>query len=351
MSEHNAASGRADLSPHTSSVWLPAGTQRIVLIDGTAPPYFSDGGPTVVEVGFDPAGEVVARIDGDTLGEFDGESSAQLSPSLRQLESRGLIALAHGVFATVNGSPAVTVHADPLGASLALSDTELEEHTHPTTDPFPATETFAADEEAEAAALAADAEAATVGGSTAVRRFPRNRNLQAVAVLASALVIGVVGLIGYYYGAQEHGREMTAFMNSKGESTPNKHFPAAPASTSAQMTTNSATGSQPASPSAPTASNAENDNAASGSTHRHAGEPAPAPHAPAANAPAPAPAPGPAPAPAPHAPAQPAPEQAPVPEAAPNQAPIPAPAPPPTGDAGGAFDDVPPLQPILELRW
>ena len=61
MSEHNAASGRADLSPHTSSVWLPAGTQRTVLIDGTAPPYFSTGSPTVVEVGFDPAGEVVAR--------------------------------------------------------------------------------------------------------------------------------------------------------------------------------------------------------------------------------------------------------------------------------------------------
>lgn len=350
MSEHNAASGRADLSPHTSSVWLPAGTQRTVLIDGTAPPYFSTGSPTVVEVGFDPAGEVVARIDGDTLGDFDGEDSAQLSPSLRQLESRGLIALAHGVFATVNGIPAVTVHADPLGASLALPDTELEEHTHPTTDPFPTTETFAADKEAEAAALAADAEAATAGGSTAVPRFPRNRNLQAVAVLASALVIGVVGLIGYYYSAQEHGREMTAFMNSKGESTPSKHSPTAPGSTSAHTSTHSATESQPAGFSAPTTSDAENDLVPSGPTHRDAGEPAPAPQAPAANAPAPAPAPapGPAPAPAPHAPAQPAPAQAPVPEAAPNQTPAPAPAPPP---AGGAFDDVPPLQPILELRW
>ena len=115
MSEHDAASDRADLTPHTNNVWLPAGTERTVLLSGATTPVSSpDGAPAVVEVGFDPAGDVVARMDGDVLGEFDAETSADLSPSLRLLEARGLVALAHGSFTTVDGQPVLTV----LGYSI-----------------------------------------------------------------------------------------------------------------------------------------------------------------------------------------------------------------------------------------
>lgn len=76
MSEHDAAGSRAGQSPHTSSVWLPAGTQRTVLIDASPAPFPSyDGTPAVVEVCFDPAGDVVARMDGEILGAFDAEAS------------------------------------------------------------------------------------------------------------------------------------------------------------------------------------------------------------------------------------------------------------------------------------
>ena len=43
MSEHDAAGSRSDLPPRTSSVWLPAGTQRTVLIDA-AGAHIDDAG-------------------------------------------------------------------------------------------------------------------------------------------------------------------------------------------------------------------------------------------------------------------------------------------------------------------
>lgn len=348
MTKHDAASGRADLSAHTNSVWLPAGTQRTVLIDAAATPsLFSESGSVVVEVGFDPAGEVVASIDGDTLGEFDGESSAQLSPSLRQLESRGLVALAHGFFTVVDDAPAVTVHADPLGILPAPDETGPGAQTHPVTDPFLATESFAADEEAEASARAADEAAAGSVGTTAVRRKPQSRSLQAAAVLASALAIGLVGVVGFYYGAHERGQELTAYMNSKGHSTQSEH----PATSAKSATPVSSTSSEPdttgpvSSPAPSTGVEPSDERASSGrGEYNGQGRSGPAPGAAqpsAVNAPPPVPAP----APAPPAPAVPAPNPAPAP--APNEAPLPA---PPQGEVGGT-DDVPPLQPILELRW
>ncbi|SIS38843.1 hypothetical protein SAMN05444817_101165 [Corynebacterium appendicis CIP 107643] len=85
MSEHDAAGSRAGLSPHASSVWLPVGTQRTVLIDASPTPFpSSDGTPAVVEVCFDPAGDVVARMDGEILGAFDAEASAALRKSPRR---------------------------------------------------------------------------------------------------------------------------------------------------------------------------------------------------------------------------------------------------------------------------
>ena len=145
MSEHNAADGRADLSPHTSSVWLPAGTQRTVLIDAAPCP---DGSPAVVEICFDSAGDVVARMDGDVLGHFDAEASADLSPSLRLLEARGLVALARGSFTTVDDQPALTIHADPLGAPRSRANS-----ADAPTESLPIADSFAADQEAEALSL------------------------------------------------------------------------------------------------------------------------------------------------------------------------------------------------------
>lgn len=355
MTKHDADSGRADLSPRTNSVWLPAGAKHTVLIDAAAyPSFFSEGGPAVVEVGFDPAGDVVARVDGETLGEFDGESSAQLSPSLRQLESRGLVALAHGSFTTVDGAPAVTVYADPLGAPPAPTGTESAESTHPDTDPIPSTEPFAADREAEAAALAADAVMTSGGGTTTARRFPRNRNLQAVAILASALAIGFVGVVGYYYGAHEHDGEMTAFMNSADDSTAGTRTTlrsSAPATATGSTETTKA--SQPVSAPPPPASQTQDTGTSPGSDqHTGGGDWAPStPQPPAAHVPAP----NQAPAPAPPAPA--------APDPGPHQAPAPGPAPyhpeggtdtgvdSGVGRAGGASDDLPPPQPIFELQW
>lgn len=342
MTKHEADNGRADLSPHTNSVWLPSGTQRTVLIDDT-PALFTDGNPVVVEVGFDPAGDVVAKIDGDVLGAFDAETSAELSPSLRLLETRGLVALAHGAFTTKGGEPAVTVHADPLGAPRART---AADNTHVPTDPFPVTEPFAADKAAEAAARAADESAGTPAGSTAVLEAPRSRNMQAVAVLSSALAIGLVGLIGYYYGVVEHGREITAFINSDDKtSSSQKETSSAPA-TSTQSTSSTS----------PASSTVTTSTSSSGATSSEVSPVQQSPAEPAAPAPAPAPGPGPAAQPEPgNAPAPthaPAPAPAPAPE--PNPAPAPAPAPsgngvPPDNDSGGG--NAPQPRPIFELQW
>lgn len=303
MSEHDAAGSRSDLPPRTSSVWLPAGTQRTVLIDASPTPFpSSDGTPAVVEVCFDPAGDAVARMGGEILGAFDAEASAALSPSLRLLEARGLVAVAHGVFTTVNGQPAVTVHADPLGTPRTRQ--------HPVdvpTDPFPATEPFAADKEAEAAALAADASAHTTGGSTVVRSKPQNRNPQVVAILGTALSIGLVGVLGFSYGARENGREMSAFTSSTNGTI-------ASSSVVTSLTSATESSSPPSSPSseAPTSSSFSSESPSEG-----AGE--------SVRAPEPAPNPNPAPPPAP----------------------VPAPG---DGDGGGV-DNAPQPQPIFELRW
>lgn len=339
MSEHDAAGSRADQPPHTSSVWLPAGTQRTVLIDASTAPFpSSDGTPAVVEVCFDPAGDVVARMDGEILGAFDAEASAALSPSLRLLEARGLVAVAHGAFTTVDGQPALTVHADPLGSPRTRS--------HPVdvpTDPFPATEPFAADKEAEAAALAADASATTSGGSTVARSKPQSRNLQTVAILGTALIIGAVGVLGFSYGVRENGREMSAFT-----SFTDGTIASSSVVTSLTPATESSSPSSSPSSEEPTTSTSQDD-----SRSEDADEPSPAPAPEPAPAPNPAPnhnpAPAPAPAPAPNPNPAPAPEPAPAP--APNPAPAPAPAPAPDGGNGGGGGNAPQPRPIFELQW
>lgn len=339
MSEHDAAGSRADLSPHTSSVWLPAGTQRTVLIDVSPAPFpSSDGTPAVVEVCFDPAGDVVARMDGEVLGAFDAEASAALSPSLRLLEARGLVAVAHGAFTTVDGQPALTVHADPLGSPRT--------RPHPVdvpTDPFPVTEPFAADKEAEAAALAADASSTRANGSTVARPKSQSRNLQVVAILGTALIIGAVGVLGFSYGVRENGREMSAFTSSTDGTI-------ASSSVVTSLTSATESSSPSSSPSSeePTTSTSQDE-----SRSEEPNEPAPAPE-PAPNQdpnPAPAPNPNPAPAPAPAPNPAPAPAPNPNPAPAPNQAPAPAPAPAPEGGNGGGGGDAPQPRPIFELQW
>lgn len=336
MSEHNAADGRADLSPHTSSVWLPAGTQRTVLIDAAPCP---DGSPAVVEICFDSAGDVVARMDGDVLGHFDAEASADLSPSLRLLEARGLVALARGSFTTVDDQPALTIHADPLGAPRSRANS-----ADAPTESLPIADSFAADQEAEAAVLAADASTApTTGGSTVARTKPQSRNLQAVTILSSALAIGLVGILSYYYGLSENGREMTAFTDSTEETAQSQTVstssaPSSPSSESSASTTSSTSSTAPSS-----ASDSE-DVSEPAQDPNQAPEPAPNPNL----DPNPAPAPAPAPAPNPN----PNPNPAPPPNPNPNPAPPPAPAPAPdNGGNGGGADNAPNPQPIFELQW
>lgn len=319
----NAGSSRADLSPHTQSVWLPTGTPRVIYLDeagASATGVQTDGARVAVEIGFDAAGEVVARMDGTIVGELDGAAGIELSPSLRMLESRGLIALAHGVFSLIDDTPVLTIHANPLGPVPEDLPAEVEPVT-PT--PLPHNEAFVADAVAEEAAQEADAEGTAQRG--AGRRIDLSvfLNIQTAAVLCAAIALGVVGLIAYSTGVDERAREINAYVSDSNTS-------------STSHTTSSAASSEP------TTSTEE-------STTPETESPAPEP-APVNPNPAPAPQnyiPAPAPPRAPVAPPPPAPAPAPAPPApAPAPAPTPAPAPAPRQNP-----NAPAPVPILELQW
>lgn len=335
----DSGSSRADLSPHTQSVWLPTGTAHTLHLDeagADAVGVWTDGARVAVEVGFDAAGEVVARIDGHVLGELDESAGTQLAPSLRMLESRGLIALAHGVFSLIDDTPAITIHADPLAPVQAQAAAASAEATNETEAVEPAAATlsdpnvfFAADKEAEAAALAADAAGDNARNNSGMPGLPSRLNMQLAAVLAAAIALGTVGVLAYYTSTGELAREITAYVDDS--------------TTRSKPTASSSTPSSDEETESATESTAE-------STEETAGEePTPAEPAPARNNNAPAPVPAPAPAPA-----QPRSNQGNVAPRPPAPRPSAPPAPveeAPAQPAPQQNPNEPAPIPILELQW
>ena len=290
---------RSDLSPHAQSVWLPTGTPRVIHLDEAAAEALgvrTDGAPVAVEIGFDAAGEVVALVDGRIVGELDGPAGMELSPSLRLLESRGLIALAHGVFSLIDGSPALTIHADPLGPARS-----------PSSQPSKHNEDFAADAEAEAAAKAADAERTPSDPTGRKFEFVSFLNMQMAAVLCAAIALGVVGFIAYYTSTGEHAREINAYVNDSSASKATNSSPSSPASSSSETTSaeESPSSETETSPAEPAPANPNPNPVPDQQNYQPL--PQTRPHVDPGYVP-PAPAPAPAPTPAPAAPA-PAPQE------------------------------------------
>ena len=327
------AKDRSDLSPQTQSVWLPAGTPRVITLEPAAAECVgvsSDGARVAVEIAFDAAGDVVARIDGEVLGEFDSAASAELSPSLRMMESRGLIALAHGVYSTADGTPTVTVYADALGGGPVTAvapvnaENDLPEDedgddgagagaavaagTATAAGASAANTYFAADAEAEAAALAADQEADALRSSSRVRLLPERMGTNTPAIVALSLALGVVGAISYYAGTGQQGQEMNAFMGS--DNTTASTGPSLPTRASFEKPAPPES-SKPEEPSEDPDKDPAADEGANVHPAPQPGSPAPVPQSPSGNdynnqyvappapPPAPAPAQPPAPAPAP----------------------------------------------------
>ena len=106
--------------------------------------------------GFDDAGEIVLCVDGDIIGELDPAAGEALTPTLRRLEDRGLIAVARGYTTAVEAGTSLAVIAGPIPTDdIPISPlppiVREVEVAHPGTN-------FFATMDAEAAALAADTE-------------------------------------------------------------------------------------------------------------------------------------------------------------------------------------------------
>ncbi|WP_413540770.1 hypothetical protein, partial [Corynebacterium fournieri] len=109
----------------------------------------------LVSLGFDDAGEVVLCVDGEVVGELDPTAGEALTPTLRRLEERGLIAVARGYTTSADGETALTVNAGPIDADEAPAISPLPPIVREV-DVAPATTSFFATVDAEAAALVAD---------------------------------------------------------------------------------------------------------------------------------------------------------------------------------------------------
>ena len=133
---------------------LPAGERYVADLTGALP--VEAPAQVLVSLGFDDAGEIVLCVDGDVIGELDPAAGEALTPTLRRLEERGLIAVARGYTTAVEGGTSLAVIAGPIPSDdIAISPLppivrEVEVS--------PATTSFFATVDAEAAALAADTE-------------------------------------------------------------------------------------------------------------------------------------------------------------------------------------------------
>lgn len=362
MADVSTHRGFASLPPEAQRVWLPAGAERPISVADDFDPAaagLSRDEPFVAALEFDPAGEVLVRVNGQVMGELDNDCGAELSPMLRTLEGRGLTAVVEGAFSLIDGHP--TISADPSPTQETASETA---------DQTP-TRVFAADDDAAAAALAADDERETRRTGACVRGLKDRVNSRAVLTLAAAVVLGGTGLAAYQAATSDAEEKMSTLVDSTERSAvsaggagshtfnaaPKKHGSKANNTTSAKPSDeadasterstaeepvpaeaggqNAPGAAEPASngainrgtPANSGGGNGANNSGASANNSNNYAPPAPAPQP---VVPAPAPAPVQAPAPAPAAPA--------------------APANPPSG-GGPAGGEQSPGIPLFQLKW
>ncbi|MCG7290625.1 hypothetical protein MHX64_11230, partial [Corynebacterium sp. ACRPZ] len=168
---------------------LPAGERYVADLTGKLP--VEAPAQVLVSMGFDDAGEIVLCVDGDIIGELDPAAGEALTPTLRRLEDRGLIAVARGYTTAVEAGTSLAVIAGPIPTDdIPISPlppiVREVEVAHPGTN-------FFATMDAEAAALAADTEERP---AESVREPGKSRGpLIAAAAAVAALVLAGVGTV------------------------------------------------------------------------------------------------------------------------------------------------------------
>ncbi|WP_311357405.1 hypothetical protein [Corynebacterium riegelii] len=288
----------------------------------------------LVTLGFDDAGEVSAYIDGVEVAQLDPAQGAEVAPTLRSMERRGLVPVARGYHSPIGGAPvlSLSIGAVNTGEFPAISPIPPLEDTRkvrplPMAEPaaqtsvipaVSAADHYSADDDAVSAVTDVDAPAVAAAGasSAGTPSRARKRTLHAVGMIAAAgalaLTIGGLSALTSSFMQERdsvvanYGHAETSEVTSEAESSPE--------SSTATSSEKPSTSSQEVKPVTSSSQVVE--------------APAPAPVEAPAPAPAPVQAPAPAPAPAPvQAPVQaPAPAPAPAPEPV-EEAPAPAPAP------------------------
>ena len=110
---------------------LPAGERYVADLTGALP--VETPAQVLVSLGFDDAGEIVLCVDGDVIGELDPAAGEALTPTLRRLEERGLIAVARDYTTAVEGGTSLAVIAGPIPSDdiAILSLIHISEPTRP----------------------------------------------------------------------------------------------------------------------------------------------------------------------------------------------------------------------------
>ena len=166
---------------------LPAGERYVAELHEELP--VESPAQVLVSMGFDDAGDIELCVDGDIVGELDPAAGEALTPTLRRLEDRGLIAVARGYTTAVVGGTSLAVIAGPIeGDDISISPlppvVREVEVAHPGTN-------FFATVDAEAAALAADTEESP----TDATREPSTVRGPLIAATVVALVLAGIGTV------------------------------------------------------------------------------------------------------------------------------------------------------------
>lgn len=177
----------ANLPPSEPWVFLGNDSTAAVELDN---PLQTQGAHLLAVVRFDDAGDIVVDIDGTTVGGLGAEACAALTPTLRMLEQRGLTAVARAY------------NASGLTLTVGSLEDELGRGTTPVISPLPPLEVdfganseanpganFEANEDAQAAAIAADTQEFAVP----VRHRRISAPLVGLGATAAALALTAAG--------------------------------------------------------------------------------------------------------------------------------------------------------------
>ncbi|AQQ14132.1 hypothetical protein CGLAU_00685 [Corynebacterium glaucum] len=225
--------------PSEPWVFLEPGRPTDIVYDEDAPEALEMGRKHVLTtVGFDDAGDVVVRLDGNDVAHLDPATSAALEPTLRALERRGLTAVARGYHAPVGGQPQLTITVGPVDVDYVdefpaisplpgldaltrpgfLADPSVTSSfspIKPVAEPVevPSEHQYEADEEAAAAAFAAETEETA---HTDVRN-PRTNLIIGAVILVAALVLIVAGAVVLSQQVQTEDDDSVTVLNTTSE--------------------------------------------------------------------------------------------------------------------------------------